>query len=516
MKHYCINCGHELKDNQLNCPKCGHCIVLDIVKEEKNEATNLSSSIGSVLSARQIEVNTQWTKYRCGKGGLTGHGFAAEDANALSDILRGCEVDLSGRDNSKNGADRIVDGIKVQTKYCNTAKESVNAGFDFETGLFRYEGQVIEVPKDQYEEAVSIMKQKIYEGKVQGYTNPEDAVKLVKQGSVTYKQAKNIAKAGNIDSLWFDVRSQAINCLSALGVSFVIAVGLSLPKCKTRRDIDAVIQLALLQGLKAGTITMTSSVLNMQLIRTSFGRNLAAALTKQFKKGVDGIRSVSLGKNMIDRIASTINGKALHGAAARNVTVKFLRTNAIGNAIMLTVITMPDIYKCFFAKSISRPQFYKNLIVNTTSITGATLGAFLGAYGGPVVAILGGLAGGLAAGWASKKIADAISKDDSVKMKQLLEVALLQLCHDYLIQDEEEFSRCINYITNDKVISEKFLRAMYSIGADEDDDELRVDLAYKTMEYYFSVVSRQRTNVKVNEKRMLKSIDELAEILDEQ
>ena len=102
-----------------------------------------------------------------------------------------------------------------------------------------------------------------------------------------------------------------------------------------------------------------------------------------------------------------------------------------------------------------------------------------------------------------------------VEMKQLLEVAMLQLCHDYLIQDEEEFSRCINYITNDKVISEKFLRAMYSIGADEDNDELRVDLAYKTMEYYFSVVSRQRTNLKVNEKRMLKSIDELAEIIDE-
>ena len=30
----------------------------------------------------------------------------------------------------KNGPDRLVNGQFIQTKYCQTAKDSINAGFD--------------------------------------------------------------------------------------------------------------------------------------------------------------------------------------------------------------------------------------------------------------------------------------------------------------------------------------------------------------------------------------------------
>ena len=32
MKHYCLSCGTELKEEQLLCPKCGHCSLLDTLK----------------------------------------------------------------------------------------------------------------------------------------------------------------------------------------------------------------------------------------------------------------------------------------------------------------------------------------------------------------------------------------------------------------------------------------------------------------------------------------------------
>lgn len=60
------------------------------------------------------------------------------------------------------------------------------------------------------------MRGKILEGKVDGVTNPNEASKIVKQGSVTYQQAKNIARAGNIDSLVFDVKTQSVSALSSL------------------------------------------------------------------------------------------------------------------------------------------------------------------------------------------------------------------------------------------------------------------------------------------------------------
>lgn len=523
MKHYCLNCGYELHDNQLICPKCKHCIITDMVKSNSGETIvdKVGRPLGSILSAQQIEVNTQWSKYRCGKDGLAGHGFVAEDANAFNDIIWSENVEFSGRDNSKNGADRVVNGQGIQTKYYSNAEASVKAAFNSETGMYKYEGQVLEVPRDQYDEAVSIMRKRIAEGKVEGIIDPNDATKIVKQGSVTYQQAKNIAKAGNIDSLVFDAKNQTVSAVSAFGISFLISAGLGLIRCrKDEEDIDFVIQSAFLQGVKTGTISLTSGVITMQLLRTQFGRNFAAMLTKQIHSGIKGIRSADIGKTLVDRIATTIQGRPLYGAAAGNVTTKFLRTNTIGNAVMLTVITMPDMYRCFISNSISKPQFFKNLIVNTTSITGATLGAFFGSALGPAGTIGGGVIGGITTGLASKAIADRISKDDSEKMKQLLEVALMQLSHDYLIQDEEEFGNCIDLITKAEEISPKFLRAMYSVGVENDNDELRVQTAYNKLDYYFSVVARKRNTVdgkrvpiNINDDMVLTSVNKLNEVL---
>ena len=165
MKHYCYNCGTEMSSNQLNCPKCGHCCILDEMdlkekqeKARKEGSNDVAKNLNGILAAQQIEANTQWTKYRTGPFGRSGHGYAAEDANGLNDVLWGKDVDFSGRDNSKFGPDRVVDGQRIQTKYCKTAAASVNAGFDPETGMYAYEGQVLEVPKDQYDDCLEFMR----------------------------------------------------------------------------------------------------------------------------------------------------------------------------------------------------------------------------------------------------------------------------------------------------------------------------------------------------------------------
>ena len=515
MKHYCLNCGHELMDNQLLCPKCGHCIVIDMAYKQSFEGVEPSElSLGSFLSTYQIETNTQWTKYRCGKDGSTGHGFAAEDANALGDLFKGLDVEFTGRDNKNSGADRTVNGVDyIQTKYYNSASKSVNAAFDNTTGVYKYRTengvQILEVPKEQYEEAVQLMRQKISEGKVPGHTNPDDAPQIIKRGSVTYNQAKNIAKAGNIDSLRFDAQSNYVSAMSAFGISFTINVALGFLKCNTSEERIEVIQLAFLQGLKNGTITMTSGIANMQLLRTTFGRNMSSFFTTQIKSGVKNIRNSSFGKTLIDKIAKTVNGKELQGTTSINVATKFLRTNAMGNLVLTTVITLPDIYRCFFRKSISNGQFVKNLVVNTTSITGATLGAFLGSALGPYGAIGGGLAAGVAFSWASSTIANIIRKDDAEKMYQLVEVALMQLSHDYLIQSQDEFERCLDFIKENKVLSSKFLRAMYSIGVANNDDELRVQIAYEKLDYSFFTVARQRKTMSISDDYILGSINEI-------
>ena len=98
-----------------------------------------------------------------------GHGFAAEKANHLSDILSGKNAQLVGDNNLKNGPDRIVNGSYIQTKYCRNPQSCINECFD-NNGKFRYSyedingnlhNMSIEVPSDMYDGAVKAMAKKI-------------------------------------------------------------------------------------------------------------------------------------------------------------------------------------------------------------------------------------------------------------------------------------------------------------------------------------------------------------------
>ena len=376
MKHYCFNCGNELKEEQLLCPKCGHCSFLDALEnstllssEMADEiddnstnpahAGNASKSVAGVLTASQIEENMQWAKYKCGKNGLTGHGFAAEDVNTINDIWYGKNVERTGWTNSKNGPDRIVNGQAIQTKYCKTARESVQAGFDAETGMYAYENQVLEVPSDQYEEAVKIMQEKISSGKVNGVTNPDEASEIIRKGSVTYRQTKNIAKAGNIDSLMFDAKTQTITAVSAFGISFAINLGMLLYSNKRKElNITEAIQLSFLTGLKNGTITMASGILSSQVLRTQFGRNFAAFIQGGAKYGIDSIYKTNLGKEFTNRLSQTLIQKNIYGGAAKNVVIKYLRTNIITNVTVAIAYSVPDTYH-WIKGEISSPNILK-------------------------------------------------------------------------------------------------------------------------------------------------------------
>ncbi len=98
-------------------------------------------------------------------------------------------------------------------------------------------------------------------------------------------------------------------------------------------------------------------------------------------------------------------------------------------------------------------------------------------------------------------------------MYQLIKVALLWLSHDYMIQNKDEFNKCVNAITHEGAIDTTFIRAMYSIGKEDDDDMLRVQIAYEKLEYYFGAVIRQRKTVRLmrNQQLLLDCINELGE-----
>lgn len=396
-----------------------------------------------------------------------GTGFAAEDANALNDQLHGHKVDRVGINNAKNGADRIVDGQPIQTKYFDSASRTVRDAFGAD-GNYRYGKMQLEVPSDQYEDALKLIRKRIEDGKVPGVQNPDEAIELVKKGSVTYKQARNIARAGNIDSLKYDAANSAVTSAYAFAIGFAFNYATAI---WNGEDPKGALRSAVVSGVQASGTAFITSVVSSQLLRTQTAR----AATIIAKAGVKSAANTRVGKVVIEKVASASLGKSVHGIAAVNHVSKLLRSNVITGAVTVGVITLPDLYRASISKNTSWAQVGKNLVVNASGVAAGTAGwmggAAAGAALGSVVPILGTAAGGVAGGIlgaigagfggsaASKYAMDYLVDDDAKEMSVIAKNELPLVAFDYLLT-EDEFNK---YATQAyEALSANFLKDMYA------------------------------------------------------
>lgn len=469
----------------------GPMMEVHVSTRESSVEPYLSSLVAIILERTQI------SKYHTGGG----HGFSAEDANASADRIRGRRVEVVGRDNAKNGADRIVNGVPIQTKYHRTPASTVQAGFDSKSGLYRYGGQVLEVPKDQYAECVAIMREKIANGRVPGVVDPKEAERLVQSGSITYKQARNIARAGNIDSVLFDIKTQAVTSFSIFAISF--AVHFAKRQWNGGSTEDA-LKDALKSAGTAGLTTSVTGVLTAQILRT----RAAAMGTVAARRGIQAVARKSTGKIAIQKLAQASTGKAIHGAAAVNHVAKLMRTNVISSAISTAVTSAPDLYRAAYSREASWHQFSKNLTVNAGGTAagtvgwmgGATAGAALGSLvpgaGTAIGGIVGGLAGALAAGslgtGATKRVLDLVIEDDAVRMSELLHNALGKLASDYLLS-EGEIEKLMHIVED--TVDARWLRGMYRSGTSNHSDARRQAYAYDSFDKACLEIVKKRPRV---------------------
>lgn len=360
---------------------------------KKNETTSTVNGASAASSAQSTNSYMQYTQYR----NRQAHGWAAEDANAMADRLAGKRVEQVGRDNSCNGADRIVNGVQIQTKYCATAQDSVNAAF--QDSHYRYSGMKLEVPKDQYDEAVKLMADKIRSGQVPGVADPAAARDMVVKGNCTYNEARNIAKAGNIDSIKFDVKTQAVTCGLTCGMSFLLTYVNSVRDGKTHKEA---LKEASSQAAKSGATAMVVGVGTQQLLRTAVGRSMAASATHASRTVVNAACKTQLGQQVVEKTASALVGKQIVGQAAKNVLTKGMRTNMVTGGVMLAAQTIPDAVKVCRGK-MSCGQFCENTASNAAGLGGGYAGATAGAAIGTAIfpgvgTVIGGIIGGIGGG----------------------------------------------------------------------------------------------------------------------
>lgn len=444
-------------------------------------SASLYSSESAIFAEQKSNVNTP-----------AGHGEMVEEAITMIDNLLGLDAKVIGRDNSKNGADRLVGNTLIQTKYYNTARGSLEACFNPENGLYRYmndgKPMQLEVPKDQYQKVLEGFQHKIKTGKVPGVTNPDDAKHFVRKGRLTYTQAVNLTKAGTIESIMYDAKNGAVICSSAFGITFISTLYLTWRKTKN-------INLALEASLKAGLQIFGTSFLQHILISQISKTNLSKTLLvpSQFVVNVIGPRNSA---TIVNLIRAGIGKKAIYGSSASKHLEKILRTNTITTAIIFTVSSIPETYNLAM-KKISLAQYTKNMAVLAGSMaagitTGIAAAKIVAAAGtvvkpgfGTAIGLAGGMVGGLVGGSFVKFVGDILHEDDSETIGRMFNAYLTCMINEFLL-DENEMNQLIEKLDN--VDKNEFKNLFESILSNENQENTIRDF----LTSYFEEITARR------------------------
>lgn len=414
---------------------------------------------------RNAEVNEVTEKFHASRG----HGFAAERANHLYDNgIFGNRSQMVGDDNAKDGADRIVDGISIQSKYCSSGSKCVRECF--RDGKFRYYNadrspMEIEVPADFYDDAVKAMADRIAKGEVEGVRDPRQAKEIIRKGHFTYVQACNIAKAGTIEGLSYDAVTGTIAAMPGASVSAAVTFWNA---CNNGFDIEEAAARAAGSLIKTFGRNVVSGMIVGQLTRA--GANAALRPATDAVVRMAGSKAASVFATLAR------GGTPLYGGAALNYVSKFLRTNVVTGTVTTLVLSAGDISNIFRGR-ISTGQLLKNVVNTGAGVAGGAVGgwggAAAGAAAGSVVPILGTAAGafvggvlgmlaGSSAGTAgSRLITDALIEDDAKKILAVVESVFQQKAQDYLLS-RAEADRVASGLQG--ILTLDFLKDMYAQG----------------------------------------------------
>lgn len=454
----CVSCGTAEEIADFEDDSEGEWYCSDLCKETETICLNIKDVpyekfIGDATTSGFILMsNAQaWSdNHKVFATGGQGHGFAAENVNNMIDKLKGRNAEIIGGDNAKNGADRLVDGVKIQTKYCRTGARSVGEAFDNKgTGEYRYIDEngspmQLEVPKDQYDAALKTLKIKIQNGKVPGVTNPDDAEKILIKGSITYGQAQNITKFGTIESLTYDAAEGAIVSLSAAGISFTITAVVYYAKTN---DKTKALQTAMIQAGTTFIKSITVYVSTQQLHRIGAVQTLLKGINaKHFPKSLQNILKSSLG-------------------LSNNEINKMLRGTIVSSVVLISVSTAPDILRLVRGR-MSSTQFLKNIAVTSSSVAGGIVGSIAGGALcsplGPIGIVAGRFVGGAVGGSLfaiiTNKIAKKMMKEDNEHMFEIIKIQFEYLAVAFILTEEEisNVEQNMNNVFNQKILEEMF------------------------------------------------------------
>ena len=439
----------------------------EILDREFNNSQNINlvkhvSSIAAIKTV-DIEFNKNYAETKNLMDGQRGHGYGAEYGNNTFDRLMGKKVvnaaqqlDEHGRQ-VKWGADRIVNGQNIQTKYNKTASESVSACFENKKAKYlNPDGSMmpIEVARDQFDQAWVEMQKRIDSGQVPGAKPGDSPAPYLRKGAVTYNQACNIAKAGTLEGLSVDAANGVISSIYPCGISGAIIFATCIWNGKTPKEAAKI-------SLQASLVSMGQSVLlytlTMQLSRGQFANLFRPQFTKDgIRAGFEGINNpiAKISNTLAEKISCSTLAKTSVGEA---IGLRTITGRAIISGTVIGIVTFgPDVVRALRGR-ISKQQLFKNTTVGATALAGAAIGQALIPIPG-----LGGFIGAGISGWVAKKTLDNFVEDDNVFMFQIFKEEFIDCAMQSRLSKSEFDTLVERTLCNNKM--KDILTNMYASG----------------------------------------------------
>lgn len=383
-----------------------------------------------------------------------GHGYGAEYGNKTVERILGKKVEgIQERENGhhkKNGADKIVNGQRVQTKYCKSAGDTYREGF--KNSEHNYSGQKIEVPRDQYDKVCELLQKDIDAGKMDGVKPGTPAENFVKKGYFDYPEAYRIAAAGGIEGIAVDLANGVMTSLTGASISALIVFASGIWQGKDLKDATKDSLMVAGQVVGKGAIIYT---ITMQATRKEFW--VYTGVTKVDKYKIfghaleNGNPIYNVSKNAAEKVANSSLAKSSVGQKLK--LDKLTGQKLTSGVITVAVVFGPDVCKACMGK-ISVKQLAKNATTGAAGIAGSVLGAGL-TGGNPI----GGAVGGAIAGSISKAILNEFIEDDAVRMFRVMKEEFLDVVMSSYLSQEEFNEVAQRTIWNKKVSKE--LQNMY-------------------------------------------------------
>lgn len=396
----------------------------------KRDSTLLPmTSTGSYLEAAKSAV-------------ARGHGVIAEKANHFVDQIRGRDALHIGGNNALNGADRIVEGMLIQTKYCASGAKCIESCFGPEG--FRYmtsDGPMqVEVPRDMYASAVQAMRVRILRGQVPSASNPLRAEEIVRPGYLTYEQAVNLGRAGTIESLSYDLATGMVKTTFVLGLSASVRMAEGIWQGEEPREA---LQAALDASLSIGGKFLIVHIATNQIARSSFNATL---------QSIGSSVTHTMPAWLVQDICAGLGRGSLRGAAAQKYVSKAIGGNLA--ALLATNIMMlgVDAWDYGTGKQ-TATQMGRNILVRAGATSAGTTGSVLGMAQGAALgaaipfltpgigAAIGGLAIGMAAtNYGTQAVEAAIdyfTLSDEQKLDRIVHGAFAKEVDAHILNEDE-------------------------------------------------------------------------------